>query len=39
MIHQKLDDFLARRNLSKCKKTFSQTVHILNVGSKYGLAL
>jgi hypothetical protein len=40
MIHQKLiDDFLARRNLSKCKKPFSETVHVLNVGSKYDLVL
>jgi hypothetical protein len=35
MIHQKLvDDFLARRNLSKYKKPFSETIHILDVGSK-----
>jgi hypothetical protein len=40
MIHQKLvDDFLARRNLSKCEKPFSETVHILHVGSKYDLVL
>jgi hypothetical protein len=38
MIHQKLvDDFLATRNPSKCKKLFSETVHILHVGSKYDL--
>jgi hypothetical protein len=36
MIHQKLvDDFLTRRNHSKCKKPFSETVHILHLGSKY----
>jgi hypothetical protein len=40
MIHQKLiDDFLARRNLSKCKKQFSETVYILHVGCKYDLVL
>jgi hypothetical protein len=40
MIHQKiLNNFLARRNLSKCKKPFSETVHILHVGSKYDLVL
>jgi hypothetical protein len=40
MIHQKLvDDFLATRDLSKCKKPFPETVHILHVGSKYDLAL
>ncbi len=34
MIHQKLlDEFLARRKLSKCKKPFSETVHILQVGN------
>ncbi len=38
MIHQKhIDDFLARRNLSKYKKPFFETVHILHVGSKYYL--
>jgi hypothetical protein len=38
MIHQKLiDDFLVIRNLSKCKKQFSKTVHILHLGSKYDL--
>jgi hypothetical protein len=38
MIHQKLvDDFLTRRNLSKCKKPFSETVHLLHVGSKHDL--
>jgi hypothetical protein len=37
MIHQKLiDDFLARRNLSQCKKPFSETIHILHV-DKYDL--
>jgi hypothetical protein len=38
MIHQKLvDSFLAIRKLSKRKKSFSKTVHILHVGSKYDL--
>jgi hypothetical protein len=33
MVHDKLvDDFLARRNLSTCKKPFTETVLILNVG-------
>jgi hypothetical protein len=40
MNHQKyVDGFLARRNLSKCEKPFSETVHILHVGSKYDLVL
>jgi hypothetical protein len=46
MIHQKLDDsskliddYLAKRNLSKCEKPFSEAVHNLHVGSKYDLAL
>jgi hypothetical protein len=38
MIHQTpVDDFLARRNLSKCKKPFSETLHILHLVSKYDL--
>ncbi len=33
MIHEKLvDDFLARRNLSKFKKSFAENVLILNAG-------
>jgi hypothetical protein len=36
MIHQKhVEDFLARRDLSKCKKPFYETIHILLVESKY----
>jgi hypothetical protein len=38
MIHQKsVDDFIARRKLSKCKKPFSEAIRILHVGSKYDL--
>jgi hypothetical protein len=38
MTHQKLaDGFLARRNLSKCEKPFSETIHILHVRSKYDM--
>ncbi len=40
MIHQKsIDDFLTRRNLSKCKKLFSETVHIFYVGIWFGIMI
>jgi hypothetical protein len=33
MIHEKnVDDFLTGRNYSKCKKLFTETVPILNIG-------